>query len=131
MSVVNNVLVDPIRQPGFDLSSCSWSLVTVSWQAKTAALQTYANVRPLYVQPSADHDALLSTRLLTKIEGSPQSLHEAYAEAVHWLENVATTAFAKLKYSDIAMRIRRLYNYYSLEWTIHKKRKVWCTVYND
>ena len=97
-SVVTHTTVThpTILPPGFDLSRHTWSLMN-RFRTCRASLHKWG----LAQSPSCDcgqrrsMNHIVDTCPLTKFEGGLNLLHEAYDDAVIWLESTATAALAK------------------------------------
>ena len=97
-SVVNHTIVtDPtIWQPGFDLPRHTWSLIN-RFRTGEGPCRAKLHKWGLAQSPSCDCqrqtiNQTADTCPLTKSEGGLKLLHEAYDDAVMWLESTATAA---------------------------------------
>jgi len=99
-SVVNHTIVThpTIRQPGFDLTRHTWSVVN---SFPTDQGSCHASLHKLVLAQSLSCDCgqtiknVVDTCPLTNFEGGLNLLHETNDDAVIWLESRATAALAK------------------------------------
>jgi len=93
-SVVNHGLVpDPaVRPPGFDLPRQLWTFLTCR-----ASLHRWGMAQSDLWQCGQRQTMthIIDDCPQTKFAGGLEALHEADNDAVHWLQNTATKAFAK------------------------------------